>query len=106
MHKELLCISYLEHKNIDWVQSKINFIVGLQEPLFATVKKWKLVWFGHVTRHDSLSKTIIHGTLEGGPTPSSAEEMLDGQHQRVDIPARARTAHKDHLPKRLEEHLC
>ena len=24
-----------------------------------------------------------------------AKEMLDGQHQRVDIPAHARTAHKD-----------
>ena len=26
--------------------------------------------------------------------PWSAKEMLDGQHQRVDIPAHARTAHK------------
>ena len=106
MHKELLRISYLEHKTNHWVQSKINFIVGLQEPLLATVKKWKLVWFGHVTRHDSLSKTILHGTLEGGATPSSAEEMLDGQHQRVDISIHARTVHKGLLQKRLEEGLC
>ena len=26
----------------------------------------KLGWFGHVTDHDSLSKTILQGTLEGG----------------------------------------
>ena len=32
----------------------------------------------------------------------SAEEMLDGQHQRVEIPALARTAHKSLLQKRLE----
>ena len=25
----------------------------------------KLAWFGHVTRHDSFSKTILLGTLDG-----------------------------------------
>ena len=40
------------------------------------------------------------------PTPWSAEEMLDSQHQRVDIPAHARTAHRGLLQKRLEEDLC
>ena len=39
-------------------------------------------------------------------TSRSAEEMLDGQHQRVDITAHARTAHKDLLQQRLEEDLC
>ena len=32
--------------------------------------------------------------------------MLDGQHQRVDIPVNARTAHKGLLQKRLEEDIC
>ena len=36
----------------------------------------------------------------------SAEEMLDGQHQRVDISAHARTVHNGLLQKRLEEDLC
>ena len=40
--------------------------VGPQEPLLAIVKRWKLALFGHVTNHDSLSKTILQGTLEGG----------------------------------------
>ena len=31
--RKLLCISYLDHKTNDWVQSKINFLVGPQEPL-------------------------------------------------------------------------
>ena len=35
----------------------------------------------------------------------SAEEMLDGQHRRVDIPAHARNAHKGLPQKRLEEDL-
>ena len=29
-------------------------------------KRRKLAWFGRVTRHDSLSKTILRGTLESG----------------------------------------
>ena len=61
-----LRISYSEHKTNDWGRSKINFLVGPQKRLTATVKRWKLTWFGHVTRHDSLSKTVLQGTLEGG----------------------------------------
>ena len=37
--------------------------VGPQEPLLAIVKRRKLAWFGHVARRDSLSKTLIQGTL-------------------------------------------
>ena len=120
--RKLLRVSYLEHKTNDWVRSKINFFVGPQEPLLATVssgnclfwqlsllataKGWKIAWLGHVTRHDSLSKTILSGHLGGWVTPWSAEEMLDGQQQRVDIPVHTRTAHKGHQQKRLEDDLC
>ena len=62
----VLRVSYLEHKTNDWVRGKINFLVDPQEPLLATVKRRKLAWFVHVTCHDSLSKTILQGTLEGG----------------------------------------
>ena len=48
-----------------WV-SKINFLLGLQKPFQATVVRQKLAWFGHVTRHDSLSKSTLQGTLEDG----------------------------------------
>ena len=58
----------MEYKTNDRVRGKINFLVGPQEPLLATVKRRKLAWFGHVTRHDSLSKTTLQ---------VSAEEMLD-----------------------------
>ena len=43
------------------------------------------------------------GHLGGWAMLWLAEEMLDGQHQRVDIPTHARTAHN--LQKRLEEDL-
>ena len=39
------------------------------------------------------------GHRRGLATPRSAEEMLDGQHQRVDIPAHARTAHRGLLKR-------
>lgn len=34
--------------------------------LLETVKRRHLVCFGHVTPHDTLSKTVLQGTLEGG----------------------------------------
>ena len=54
-----------------------------------TVKRRKLACFGRVTRHDSLSRTIHQGHLGGWATLWSAEEMLNGQHQRVGILAHA-----------------
>ena len=44
---------------------KISFLFGPHEPLLATVTRRKRAWFGYVTRHDSLSKTILLSTLEG-----------------------------------------
>jgi hypothetical protein len=64
--RRLLRISYLEHKTNQFVQDTVSAFVGPQEPLLATVKRRKLAWFGHVTRHNSLCKTILQGTLEGG----------------------------------------
>ena len=64
--RKLLRIFYLEHKTSIWVWSKINFLVGPEECLLAIVKRRKLAWFGHVTRHDSLSKTILRGIFGGG----------------------------------------
>ena len=104
--RKLFRISYLDHKTNDWVQGKIHVLVDPQEPLLATVKRRKLAWFGHITLHDSFSKYHSSGHLGGWATPWSAEEILDEQHQRVEIPARARTAHKGLLHKRLGEDLC
>ena len=50
----------------NWVQSTTSFPVSQQEPLLPTVKRRKLAWLGHASRHDSLSKTILQGTLESG----------------------------------------
>ena len=55
---------------------------------------------------DNLFKTHSSGHPGGWVMPWLAEEMLDGQCQRVDAPAYARTAHSGLLQKRLEEDLC
>ena len=39
---------------MDWVRNKICFHVDPQELLLTTLKRRKLVWFCHVTRHDNL----------------------------------------------------
>ena len=64
--RKLIRISCLEHKTNERVRSKINFLVGPQEPPLAAVKRRKLAWLGHVTRYGSLPKTILQGTLEDG----------------------------------------
>ena len=64
--RKLLRISYLERKTNKFVRARVQSFVGPREPLLATVKRRKLQWFGHVTRHDTLSKTILQGTVEGG----------------------------------------
>ena len=104
--RKLLRISYLEHKTIDWVRSKINLLVGLQEPVLVNFQDTKTckVRACHTPRQRLQNHPSRH--LAGWATPWAAEEMLDGQHQRVDIPAKARSAHKGLLQKRLEEDLC
>ena len=64
--RRLLNISYREHKTNEFVRRLTYVLVGHQEPLLAVVKRRKLEWFGHVTRHNTLSKTILQGTVEGG----------------------------------------
>jgi len=64
--RRLLRISYLERKTNEFVRDSIRTLVGPQEPVLATVKRRKLQWFGHVTRHNTLSKIILQGTVEGG----------------------------------------
>ena len=64
--RKLLRISYLEHKTNDWVRSRIKFLARPKESLLATLKRRKLAWYRHFTRHDSLSKTILQGNWRVG----------------------------------------
>ena len=65
-YRRLLGISWLDRKTNDFVHAQVATLAGPQVPLLAIVKKRKLSWFGHITRHNSLPKTVLQGTLEGG----------------------------------------
>ena len=57
--------------------------------------------------HDTIVSPKPPCRAHGGwATPWSAEEMLDEQHQKVDILVHVRPAHNGLLQKRLEEDLC
>ena len=64
-YRRMLHISYREHRTNDYVSQLVTTHAGEQEPLLSTVKRRKLTWYGHITRHTSLSKTILQGTIEG-----------------------------------------
>ena len=71
--------------------------MGPQEPLLATVRRWKLAWFRHVTHHDSLSKTILQDTLEGGQCCGQQRKCwMDNIKERTSLP----------MPKLLTKASC
>ena len=63
--RRLLRVTWVEHKTNEYIHSKIKNAVGPFDPLLTVVKRRKLAWFGHVTRRNNLSKTILQGTVEG-----------------------------------------
>ena len=98
-------VSYLEHKTNDWMWSKINFLVELQEPLLATVQSETCMVQACYMPWQPL-QNHPSGHLAGCAMLWSADEKLNGQHQRVDISPHAWSAHKGLLQKRLQEGHC
>jgi hypothetical protein len=47
------------------MRDKINMYADIQEKFLSVVKRCKLDWYGHVTGHDSFSKAILQGTVNG-----------------------------------------
>ena len=71
------------------------------------VKTRSLAWFGRVTRHGSVWKTILQDTLEGGRRRGwQGKSWMVNIKEWTDIPANTRTAHNGLLQKGLEEDLC
>ena len=67
--------------------SKISIRVSPREPLLATVERPKFTWFGHVTRHATLSKTILQGSLEDGRRLGrQSKRLMDNIKERTYLP--------------------
>ena len=84
--RQILNISYREHKTNEYVRQQIEVMAGKLEPLLATVKRRKMQWFGHTTRHNSLPKTVLQGTVGGGRKQGwPHKSWIHVQHQRMDL---------------------
>ena len=64
-YRRLLNISYKDHVTIEEVRRKFQAAIGEYDELLTLVRKWKLRWFGHVSRSSGLVKTILQGTKKG-----------------------------------------
>ena len=111
--RKLLRISYLERRTKTEYGARSTSL-WVQRNFF-----WQLSSYGNLQGSDMLLllSSLCHTPRQplqkhpsrhvgGWATPWSAEEMLDGQHQRVDIPVHDRTANNGLLQKRLKEDLC
>ena len=59
-YRRMLGISWTDRKTNEFAQRGINARTGQQEN-----QQGKIAWFGHISRHNSLAKTVLQGTLEG-----------------------------------------
>ena len=61
----LLNISYRDRITNIEVRNRVTKEIGPHSELLAIVIAKKLIWFGHVTISNSMSKTILQGSIEG-----------------------------------------
>ena len=64
-YRKTLLISYKDHVTNEEICSKIQQAIGPHEDLLTIVKKFKLQWYGHVSRSSDLAKTILQGKVKG-----------------------------------------
>ena len=84
--RKLRCISYLEHRTND-------FFVGPQNLFWQLLRDGNLHGSGMSHTAAASPESCFRASWRMGDAVVS-REMLDGQHQRVDMSAHARIAHK------------
>ena len=63
-----------------------SVVLALLQVAVTIVKRWKLAWFGQVTGHDSLSKTILQGIREGGQHRDWQRSFVDNIKEWISLP--------------------
>ena len=81
----ILRISDNDHVTNEEVRAKIQQAIRPHEDLLTIVQRRKLQWYSHVSRSSGLAKTILQGTMKGGKTRQTEEEV-GRQHQGKDRP--------------------
>ena len=56
-YRKILRISYKDHVTIEEVCARIQQAIGPHDDLLSTAKRFKLKWYGHVSRSSGLAKT-------------------------------------------------
>ena len=109
--RKCLCIPYLKQKTNDWVRSKINFLVGPQEPLLASQRDPNL--HGSGTSHDTTASRkssfkapwrvgdAVVGRGNGGWTTPKSGHPCTCQNRSQEPPAKT-----NKQTNNLEEDLC
>ena len=64
-YKRLLNISYKDHVTKEDISRKIQAAIGKYDGPLTLIKKWKLRWFGHISRPSGSAKMILQGTVRG-----------------------------------------
>ena len=47
------------------VRNRIQNAIGGHDDLLTMVKKWKLSWYGQISRSSGMAKTVLQGTVKG-----------------------------------------
>ena len=80
-YRRLLNISYKDHVTYEEGRRKIQAAIGEYGELLTLIKKWKLRWYGHVSRSSGLAKIILLGKSKENITvffslKNAASDML------------------------------
>ena len=85
-YRKILHISYEDHVTNEKVCAKIQQAIRPHEDLLDIVKRRKLQWYGHVSRSQSLAKTILQGTVKGGRRQGRQRKRWeDNIRERTDL---------------------
>ena len=82
--RRILRITYKDRKTNDFVWQQIKRHNKDILPLLKIVKIKKMKWFGHTVRHNTLTKTILQGTVEGGRKRGRPKKMWLTNSQGMD----------------------
>ena len=75
-YRRLLNISYKDRVMNEAVRNRIQNAIGVHDDLLSMVKKWKLGWYGHISRSSGMANTILQGTVKGARRERKTEEEI------------------------------
>ena len=64
-YRRILNIKFQDKVSNERLHQMLDEAIGSRDQLMDIIKRRKLKWYGHVTRGNGLSKTILQGTVQG-----------------------------------------